>query len=221
MQTRNLRLINPPAAYRHCHYLPESYPVIREHTPRSVWLSLVKPLDFEQVYSLLQPFGDHPLVVKDFVKSEKHHWESACFIPAASDREAVKRVVTAFLDLRGEALNEGLVFRAFEPLRHLTTHSRSGMPLTREFRLFWLNHKLLGAYPYWEEGMYDGIGPDPAAFYALAQRVQSHFFSMDVAQAPDGTWRVMELGDGQVTGLPVQADVQAFYAAIRAIIPEG
>src|SRR4051794_2529903 len=35
---KNIDLINAPAAYRHCHHLPESYPVIQGYTPRSVWL---------------------------------------------------------------------------------------------------------------------------------------------------------------------------------------
>src|SRR5262249_42260416 len=33
-----VRSLTAPAAYRHCHHLPESYPAIEPHTPRSVWL---------------------------------------------------------------------------------------------------------------------------------------------------------------------------------------
>ena len=38
------------------------------------------------------------------VESQKHAWEAACFIPSASDREEVERVVRRFLELR-ETLN--------------------------------------------------------------------------------------------------------------------
>src|SRR5579885_1575277 len=38
LEKRGVALINSPAAYRHCHYLPESYPLLEGHTPRSVWL---------------------------------------------------------------------------------------------------------------------------------------------------------------------------------------
>src|SRR5947208_3408545 len=37
---KGVRLLNDPAAYRHCHDLPESYPVIEPHTPRSVWIKM-------------------------------------------------------------------------------------------------------------------------------------------------------------------------------------
>jgi hypothetical protein len=43
------------------------------------------------VMELLRPFGDAPLVLKDYVKSQKHAWDEACFIPSASDRKAFER----------------------------------------------------------------------------------------------------------------------------------
>jgi len=49
----------------------------------------------------------------------------------------------------------------------------------------------------------------------LAGRVRSRFFTMDVARrAVDGEWLVVELGDGQVAGLPDDVDVGAFYRAL-------
>jgi len=42
---RGITLINPPAAYQHCHHLPESYPVIENLTPRSVWTTGNFPMD--------------------------------------------------------------------------------------------------------------------------------------------------------------------------------
>jgi hypothetical protein len=44
--------------------------------------------------------------------------------------------------------------------------------------------------------------------------VQSRFFTMDVARRLDGAWMIIELGDGQVAGLPEQADAGAFYRAL-------
>ena len=37
---------------------------------------------------------------------------------------------------------------------------------------------------------------------------------MDVAKRVDGGWMIVELGDGQVAGLPERADVGAFYRAL-------
>src|SRR5579859_5049436 len=89
LSSRGITLVNDPAAYIHCHYLPESYPVIARQTPRTIWLRTGPDVDMDRVMALLQPLGDAPLIVKDFVKSRKHEWTEACFIPSASDRAAV------------------------------------------------------------------------------------------------------------------------------------
>jgi hypothetical protein len=134
---RGIHLINTPDAYQHCHYLPESYAVIEAHTPKTVWIKAGtgEEIDADRLMELLRLFGSRPVIVKDFVKSRKHEWEEACFIPSASDRSAVERVVGRFLELQGDDLNEGLVFREFVEFEPLTHHSKSGMPLTKEFRL--------------------------------------------------------------------------------------
>src|SRR5205823_2913593 len=92
LETRGVRLVNDPAAYRYCRHLPESYPVLEGQTPRSVWLPGTGEIEMDKVMDLLRPFGDAPLVVKDFVKSQKHAWDEACFIASASDRATVERV---------------------------------------------------------------------------------------------------------------------------------
>jgi hypothetical protein len=109
---RDLHLINDPSAYTHCHYLPESYPIIQRYTPRSVWLRTGPEVAFDRVMELLSPFASRAVIVKDFVKSRKHEWSEACYIPSASDRSAVERVVRRFVELQGEDFNEGLVFRS-------------------------------------------------------------------------------------------------------------
>ena len=136
---RGVRLVNDPAAYAATHLFPNGYPAIAGHTPRSVWLASDGAVDKDALMALLRPFGDRPLVVKDYVKSRKHEWADACFIPAASDRAAVERVVRRFLDLQGEDLVGGLVFREYVPLAPLGRHPKSGMPLSREYRYFCLD----------------------------------------------------------------------------------
>ena len=214
LDAKGVRLVNTPDAYRHCHHLPESYAAIEGSTPRTVWLPTAGEVDFEAVINMLRTFGDTPLVVKDFVKSQKHAWEEACFIPSASDRHAVERVVRQFLELQAPDLAGGLVFREFVEFEPVGRHPRSGMPLTLEYRLFFIDGKLLLCSEYWEEGDYHGEGPPVEQFTDLASKVRSRFFTMDVAKRRDGGWLVVELGDGQVAGMPEKADVEAFYRGL-------
>lgn len=213
---RRLRLINDPAAYRHCHHLPESYPPLEGATPRSVWMAGDGEFDLDEVMALLRPFRGGPVVVKDFVKSQKHAWAEACFIPSAADRDAVERVVRRFVELQGPDLAGGLVFREFVDLEPVGRHPRSGMPLTREYRVFFLDGRPLLCSEYWDEGGYDGDPPPLDRFTALAAAIRSRFFSMDVAKRHGGDWLVVELGDGQVAGLPDRADGDSFYRGLAA-----
>lgn len=213
--SRNIELINTPEEYKQVHYLPESYACLESKTPKTVWTTHWTE---DSLMDLLKPFGENPIVVKDFVKSEKHHWEEACFIPNASDKQKVNSVVNRFIELRGEYINQGLVFRQFESLEFLTNHSKSRMPLTKEFRVFFIQGEVLKVYPYWEEGEYDTISPPLQEFVNLAQKINTPFFTMDIAQKTDGEWIVMEVGEAQVSGLPKEADSDSFYKALSTYI---
>ena len=159
----------------------------------------------------LQTFDANPIVVKDYVKSRKHEWHEACFIPDAADAVAALRVVARFVELQGDDLIGGLVFREFVDLKTIGAHAQSGMPLAREFRLFFLNHRLLIFANYWTQSDYSGEAPPLALFQDIAFGVRSRFFSMDVAQKTDGDWIIVELGDGQVAGLPDENRASQFY----------
>lgn len=215
---KGIRLINDPAAYLFCHYLPASYAMIEPYTANSVWLKVSDDIAIDAIMELLKPFGSRPLIVKDYVKSQKHYWHEACFIPSASDRSKVEKVVRRFLELQGETLNEGLVFREFIEFEPLATHRKSGMPLTKEFRLFVLDGKPLYVSEYWEEGDYQDLLPPLEAFQPIMGTILSRFFTMDIAKQKDGEWMIVELGDGQVAGLPPNTDVSTFYTALGANI---
>jgi hypothetical protein len=214
LEARGVRLVNDPDAYALCHHLPNWYPVLERWTPKSVWLRIDGDVSADELAAALLPFDGGPVIVKDFVKSQKHHWDEACFIPSSADLANAERVVRSFLELQGPDVNEGLVFREFEQFVPLTSHSRSGMPLTREYRLFFLDGDPILTSEYWEEGEYEGPGPPLDELRAVAARISSRFFTMDVAQRRDGRWRIVELGDGQVAGLPKRTDPLRFFSLL-------
>jgi len=208
---KNLQLINSPTEYKNCHYLSECYRYIEKFTPKTVFVNVSQDFKIDDVFDPISVFGNKPLILKDFVKSRKHEWFEACFIPDASDKEKVKQTVDKFLELQGEDLNEGLAFREFVEFKSLTTHSKSGMPLTKEFRLFYLQNRLVFSSEYWEEGTYTNFEIPYGLFQKIAENVESNFFTMDIAQKENGDWLIVELGDAQVSGLPEKANVQNFY----------
>ncbi|XYI02581.1 ATP-grasp domain-containing protein [Sorangium sp. So ce1128] len=216
LAARGVHLVNDPDAYVHGHHLPGWYPALEGNTPRSVWLPVRGDVEIDDVMALLRPFGDSPVLLKDFVKSRKHEWAEACFIPVASDRGAVERVVRRFLELQGSDLEGGLVFREFVELAPAGRHPKSGMPLAREHRLFFLDGELVASLRYWDEVEYAAETSPAVELRALAARVKSRFFTIDVAELLHGGWTVIEVGDGQVSGLPDHADRRDFYQELAA-----
>ena len=180
-----------------------------------MWVHRSEGFELDTLMQRLEVFGDRPLILKDYVKSLKHAWDEACFIPSASDAGHVNRVVEAFLEWQGEDLNEGLVFREFVELASVGVHPKSGMPLAEEYRAVVLDGRVLQVVPYWDAESYAGATPPPGEWLsAVAAGVQSRFFTLDVARLKSGGWIVVELGDGQVAGLPDHADVEALIQAL-------
>ena len=212
LSDRRVTLINTPAQYEHCHHLPNWYGRLEGQTPRSVWTK-ADDMSLPRLMVLLRDFGDRPVIVKDYVKSRKHEWSEACFIPSAADAQAVERVTSRFLELQGSDLAGGLVLREFVEFEPLGVHPRSGMPLTREFRLFFLDGQPIQVSRYWEQGDYEGE-PPLAHFTRLASSVGSRFFTMDVARTVAGEWLVVELGDAQVAELPEEANGGEFFTRL-------
>ncbi|MAG87343.1 MAG: hypothetical protein CMB97_08255 [Flavobacteriaceae bacterium] len=62
---------------------------------------------------------------------------------------------------------------------------------------------------------YGETKPELDDFIEIAQNIDSNFFTMDVAKKKDGDWIIMELGDGQVAGLPDNADRKEFYNNLK------
>ena len=82
-----------------------------------------------------------------------------------------------------------------------------------EYRTFYMDGKPIYTARYWEEGEYPQGGSEEA-FAEVAAKVDSRFFTMDVAKKKDGDWMIVELGDGQVSGLPPSEEPEAFYRAL-------
>ena len=210
----NYKLINNPMEYQNCHYLPDSLKYIKNYTPKTIF---EKYIDDESIKILIENakiFNGKPVIVKDYVKSEKHYWDTACFVPNSNDVIKLSETIKNLIDLRENYLNEGIVIREFIELNNLTNHSKSGMPLSEEYRIYFYKNNYLCIYNYWEEGIYKNIDFDIKYFVNIAKNVESNFFTMDIAKDIHGNLLIIELGDGQVSGIPENEDKNIIYEKI-------
>ena len=202
-------MLTAPDQYRRAHNLPLAYDAIRDATPATVWTTDL-PLTRSAIQALVAPFGNQPIVIKDFVKSRKHEWNEAFYMPSAADLDHVEAVTNTFVERQGEDLAGGIVYREFVPLASVGKHPRSGISLSLEYRAFVFQGEILLSTPYWDDAVYPEASLPYDDFLPLVKDI-SPFLSMDIAQTAQGGWIIVEVGDGQVSGLAENVDVAEFY----------
>lgn len=216
LAVRGAHLVVDPERYRRAHELPAWYGELEALTPRSAWLPLGAGEDVTlgDVAGLLAGLGPGAGMVKDFVKSRKHEWHEACYVPDLSDVGTATRVIRQMLRLQGESLAGGVVVRAFED------YARQG-GRTLEARVWWLDGEVVAVVPH-PDGPQVRLDPDVQRVRQAVRRLGCRFITTDMALRSDGEWRVVEVGDGQVSGLhagPEAARILTALAAADAILP--
>lgn len=203
LRQRNVCLINDPKQYEFCHQLPAYYDLLTAFTPKSVWIPIHdSSQDISTALDLATTLGPGPAIVKDYVKSQKHYWHEACFIPEITNRELAERITQRFLQLQGPSLEGGLVFRKYVPLKIVGYHPKSGIPMAIEIRSFWADNRLILVHNYWGDLTKFEIDLPMSWMEKIASQIPSRFFTMDVALGENDEWIVIELGDGQVSDVP-------------------
>ena len=187
LAARGAVLRTDPAQYRQAHELPGWYDAVAEVTPRSVWTVGDGHDDFVEACARL---GPGPAVLRDYTKSMKHYWHEAAFVPDAADPEASWTVASRFRQLRDEDFTGGFVLRRFEELTRA------------EARTWWVDGvcRLVGAHPDTPHDVPAAVDLEAVAPGVAAMRLP--FVTVDLALRADGVWRVVEIGDGQVSDRP-------------------
>ena len=203
LAARGTVLRTTPAQYQRAHELPRWYQAFAGLTPDSAWTSGGDRAAFDKARAELRASG--PAVVRDYVKSMKHYWDTAMYIPDLADADTAWQVASQFRALREEEYTRGFVLRRFEPF--------SG----GEARTWWVNGQCALITPHPDTPQSPSAEPRSLPLAQIAQRITAlgvAFATVDLALRAEGTWRVVEVGDGQVSGLPGTTPAADLIAAI-------
>jgi len=166
-----------------------------------------------------------PCVLKGETNSRKWQWKTAMF---AADRAAGIEVRER-LQQDGLLCDQHIYFRRFVKLAPVHPEGGaiiSGPPVSREFRFFVCDGQVLSAGFYWSMFDRDDIDPypDPAEVpqSLLAEVIgrvgkNARFYVIDVAQTANGDWIVVELNEGQMSGLS-DNDPDVLYRRLKEVI---
>ncbi len=200
LAAKNIALAVPPDGYQKAHELPGWYETFAGVTPASVWLPLSpgEVPDEGRLAELVRSLCSGPVIVKDYVKSRKHEWHEACFVPDVSDVGRLHSIVSRFVDLQGDSLSGGIVVREFEAFQG------------GEARVWWVDGEpvLVGPHPDTPDRC-----PNPRTDLAApcVRSLGCRFITTDLTRRTDGVWRVVEVGDGQVSDLPSASEPADLY----------
>lgn len=211
LEAKGIILINTPEEYEKYHTLPGWYDDFRDDTAKSVW----EEQGTVESALLLTGELEGPFIVKDYVKSRKHEWYDACFINNIADKENAERIIKNFIERQDADLVGGVVLRQFEKLKSIGFHEKSGMPISEEYRVFVFAGRIMIIDDYWQENRKISFSNEEQLWIeAAVKKLESNFVTIDIARREDGKLIIMELGDGQVSGLQ-QIKPTDFYQAFK------
>ena len=208
---RGYRLVSTPEQYAEVTYFPNYHPKVREASPEAVWTDTA---DAYLAWSRSRRLGDGPFVLKDHIKSAKHLWHEACFVPKGAGREQFESIAEALRREQGKSFNRGFVVKQYVPLRSRGPGPRE-YPTCEEYRLYFWHGQLLVATHYHDR---TADRADWSQFEGLAERFDAPFFTMDVAETESGTWLIVDMGAGECSSLPPSLPATQFYSRLRDML---
>jgi len=145
-------------------------------------------------------------MVKDHVKSAKGA-KDAVFIGDSGDKREVWNVVNNMIKERGPLFERGIVFKKRVEIKK----DAEGKPI--EARLFFFNGRAFSVHE--NDCTYSALFALEEHRKDIASEMGNGFYTVDAALCEDGSWKVLECGDGQVSGLTPSMDPVKFYRSLK------
>lgn len=200
LQEKGITLVTDPKAYQYFHYFPHVYETIKEDTPKM----LAVPSGIEYSLADIQKKFDR-FMVKDYVKSVKGTNFPTYFTKDTTE-EAFRNAMELFYQYRGELLSGGLCFKEYVEL------ARYGKA-TNEYRVFYIGNEIASVSRNSLQGNF--TPQPPKSLLERYRSLPSPFYTLDYAELADGSWKILEAGDGSVSGPSEGQNLYAFYRALH------
>jgi len=187
LNIRNSFLINNYLQHRYIADITNYYEDLKEFTPKTYteWGSL--------------PEGKY--IVKGKTNSRKHNWNTHMF---AKDKKSLLEIINRLYD-DSFIWNQGLVVREYVPLEKLD-EGINGVPISNEWRFFYYKENMLCNGYYWANFPdlnvkldYEMIKFSEKIAKIVAKK--ANFFVLDIAKKVDNGYILIEVNDGQMSGL--------------------
>lgn len=193
---RNIKLITSPKEYKLFHVFPNVYSLVEKDTAKMRIYPKGTKIPIEEIKNNFSKF-----MVKDYVKSVKGTEFPRYFDHTVTQQEFDKWM-EVFYQYRGDLFTGGICIKEFLPLKHYETK-------TNEYRVYYINHEIATVSQNSGQSTYTPTPPQD--LLEKYKTLPGCFYTIDYAELEDGSWRIIEAGDGQVSGLAQTQDYEEFY----------
>jgi len=199
LRAHGICLVTEPEAYTAMHVFPNVYKFVAKDTAKMQIFPLHKEINITEVKKEFSRF-----MVKDYVKSVKGT-EFPRYFDHFIEQDAFNQWMEVFYQYRGNLLTEGICIKEFLDLKQYEDK-------TNEYRVFYINHEI--ATISRNSGQPPTAAMPPKELVEKYCNLPSVFYTIDFAELDNGTWRIIEAGDGSVSGLSEGQDYGAFFRAL-------
>lgn len=188
------------SSYKRLHEFVHVYPIIRNDTAPIMKFPLHTRIDVEFIKSTLGRF-----MVKDYVKSVKGS-DFPVYFDSTITQSEFDNWMEKFYECRGDLLTGGICIKKYLDLKKYDSH-------TNEYRAFYYHNELMILMKSSNQ-IIEYCKP-PVELINKYKMLDSPFFTIDFAELEDGSWTVIECGDGQVSGITDSSQTELFYKLLK------
>ncbi len=201
----NIRLITTPKEYELMHIFPNVYELLKQDTAKMEIYPLYTQINID---SIKHTFGR--FMVKDFVKSVKGT-EFPKYFDKDITQEEFDQWMEVFYKYRGNLLTGGICIKEYLNLKHYGDH-------TNEYRVFYINNNI--ATITRNSGQPINALLPPQQLLEKYSHLESGYYTVDYAELEAGSWKIIEAGDGQVSGLAEHQDYEQYFKVLYEYLNE-
>ena len=196
---KNIQLVTEPEQYQLMHIFPNIYEQLKDDTAKMEIYPLHEQINVAHVKKSFRRF-----MVKDYVKSVKGT-NFPRYFDENITQEEFDKWMDVFYKYRGDLLTGGICIKEFLSLKHYGDR-------TNEYRVFYINHEIATVSRNSAQGIYTPLPPQE--LIEKYKNLDSIYYTVDFAELEDGTWSIMEAGDGSVSGLSENQDYKQYFRAL-------
>lgn len=195
----NIELITTPEEYEQMHIFPNIYKFFGKDTAFMRLYPLHEQIKISELKRHFMRF-----MVKDYVKSVKG-MDFPKYFDISIPQEEFDKWMEVFYKYRGNLLTGGICVKEYLSLKIYGDR-------TNEYRVFYANGKVVSVSR--NSAQKNFTAEPPKELIEKYKNLPSKYYTVDFAELEDGTWKVIEAGDGSVSGLSEFQDAEQYFRSL-------